>query len=107
LEYGKAIVIGDDVWIGGNVVINPGVIIGSNVVIGSGSVVTKDIPDGVVACGNPCVVKRKITEEDKIFWQKEKDKYMRLKNKLPPPLRLRLKLSITNPYLHLGDILPL
>ena len=48
LEYGKAIVIGDDVWIGGNVVINPGVTIGSNVVIGSGSVVTKDIPDGVV-----------------------------------------------------------
>ena len=79
LEYGKAIVIGDDVWIGGNVVINPGVIIGSNVVIGSGSVVTKDIPDGVVACGNPCVVKRKITEEDKIYWQKEKEKYMRLK----------------------------
>ncbi len=79
LEYGKAITIGNDVWIGGNVVINPGVTIGSNVVIGSGAVVTKDIPDGVVACGNPCVVKRKITEEDKIFWQKEKEKYMRLK----------------------------
>lgn len=80
LEYGKPITIGDDVWIGGSVVINPGVKIGSNVVIGSGSVVTKDIPDGVVACGNPCRVKRKITEEDKIFWQKEKEKYVRLKN---------------------------
>ena len=79
LEYGKAIVIGDDVWIGGNVVVNPGVTIGSNVVIGSGSVVTKDIPDNVVACGNPCVVKRPITEQDKIFWQKEKEKYLRLK----------------------------
>ena len=79
LEYGKEIVIGDDVWIGGNVVINPGVTIGSNVVIGSGSVVTRDIPDGVVACGNPCVVKRKITEEDKKFWQEEKEKYLRLK----------------------------
>lgn len=80
LEYGKAIVIGDDVWIGGNVVINPGVTIGSNVVIGSGSVVTKDIPSGVVACGNPCQVKRKITDADKKFWQKEKERYLRLKN---------------------------
>ena len=65
LEYGWPITIGDDVWIGGSVVINPGVTIGSNVVIGSGSVVTKDIPDGVVACGNPCRVKRKITKKDK------------------------------------------
>lgn len=80
LEYGWPITIGDDVWIGGSVVINPGVTIGSNVVIGSGSVVTKDIPDGVVACGNPCRVKRKITEEDKIYWNKEKEKYLRLKN---------------------------
>lgn len=79
LEYGKPITIGDNVWIGGSVVVNPGVKIGSNVVIGSGSVVTKDIPDGVVACGNPCRVKRAITEEDKIFWQKEKEKYIRLK----------------------------
>ena len=80
LEYGWPITIGDDVWIGGSVVINPGVTIGSNVVIGSGSVVTKDIPDGVVACGNPCRVKRKITEEDKIYRNKEKEKYLRLKN---------------------------
>jgi len=58
LEFGKPITIGDDVWIGGNVVINPGVTIGSNVVIGSGSVVTKDIPDNVVAAGNPCRVLR-------------------------------------------------
>ena len=79
LEYGWPITIGDDVWIGGSVVINPGVTIGSNVVIGSGSVVTKDIPDGVVACGNPCRVKRKIAEEDKIYWNKEKEKYLRLK----------------------------
>lgn len=80
LEYGWPITIGDDVWIGGSVVINPGVTIGSNVVIGSGSVVTKDIPDGVVACGNPCRVKRKITEEDKMYWNKEKEKYLRLKS---------------------------
>ena len=76
LEFGKPIVIGNDVWIGGNVVVNPGVTIGDNVVIGSGSVVVKDIPSGVVACGNPCKVIRKITDEDKIYWEKEKQKYM-------------------------------
>lgn len=60
MEYGKPVVIGDDVWIGGNSVINPGVRIGSNVVIGSGSVVTRDIPSGVIAAGNPCRVIRKL-----------------------------------------------
>ena len=64
-EYGKAITIGDNVWIGGNTVICPGVTVGNNVVIGAGSVVTKDIPDWCIAVGNPCRVKRMITEEDK------------------------------------------
>ena len=53
-EYGIEITIGDNVWIGGNTVVCPGVHIGNNVVIGAGSVVTKDIPDWVVAAGNPC-----------------------------------------------------
>ena len=53
-EYGIEVTIGDNVWIGGNTVIVPGVHIGSNTVIGAGSVVTKDIPDWVVAAGNPC-----------------------------------------------------
>ena len=75
LEFGKPVIIGDNVWIGGNAVINPGVTIGSGVVIGSGSVVTKDIPDHVVAVGNPCRVLRKINEEDKIYWEKEREKY--------------------------------
>ena len=75
LEFGKPVIIGDNVWIGGNAVINPGVTIGSGVVIGSGSVVTKDIPDHVVAVGNPCRVFRKINEEDKIYWEKEREKY--------------------------------
>ena len=57
--------IGDNVWIGANVCILPGVTIGNNVVIGAGSVVNKDIPEGVIAAGNPCKVIRKITEEDK------------------------------------------
>ncbi len=75
LEYAKAITIGDDVWIGGNVTINPGVTIGSNVVIGAGSVVTKDIPEGVVVAGNPCRVIREISEEDKTYWLNKKAEY--------------------------------
>lgn len=63
-EYGKAVTIGDNVWIGGSTVICPGVRIGSNTVIGAGSVVTKDIPDWVLAAGNPCRVIRRITEAD-------------------------------------------
>lgn len=64
LEYAYPITVGDNVWIGGGVKVMPGVTIGSNVVIGSGSVVVKDIPDNVVAAGNPCRVIRPITEED-------------------------------------------
>lgn len=64
LEYAKPVTIGSNVWIGGGVKIVPGVTIGSNVVIGAGSVVTKDIPDGVIAAGNPCKVIRKIAKED-------------------------------------------
>ncbi len=50
------VVIGDNVWIGGGVIILPGVTIGNDVVIGAGSVVTKSIPDHVIAYGNPCRV---------------------------------------------------
>lgn len=64
LEYAYPITVGDNVWIGGGVQVMPGVTIGSNVVIGGGSVVTKDIPDNVVAVGNPCRVLRPITKED-------------------------------------------
>ena len=74
-EYGKEVVIGDNVWIGGNAVICPGVHIGDNVVVGAGSVVTKDIPDWSIAAGNPCRVIRRITEEDrrKLFRDEEID----------------------------------
>ena len=54
------VTIGDNVWIGGSVTILPGVTIGSTTTIGAGSVVTKDIPDNVVAAGNPCRVIRKL-----------------------------------------------
>lgn len=76
LEYGKSIRIGDDVWIGGNTIINPGVIIGNNVVIGSGSVVTKDIPSGVISVGNPCKVLRDINTDDKEYWGEKLKKYI-------------------------------
>ena len=55
--------IGSDVWIGGGAIILPGVRIGSRAVIGAGSVVTRDIPDGVFAAGNPCRVIRQIQDE--------------------------------------------
>lgn len=65
LEIALPITVGDNVWIGTNVSVLPGVKIGSNTVIGAGSVVNKDIPDGVIAAGNPCKIIRKITHTDK------------------------------------------
>lgn len=70
LEYALPITIGDDVWIGGSCVINPGVSIGEGSVIGSGSVVNKDIPDHVIAVGNPIRIIRKITEADRNYYYK-------------------------------------
>lgn len=59
-EFGLPVTIGSDVWVGGGAIICPGVTIGSKTVIGAGSVVTRDIPEGVVAAGNPCRVLREI-----------------------------------------------
>jgi maltose O-acetyltransferase len=61
-EFARPIEIGSDVWVGGGAILCPGVKIGSKCVIGAGSVVTRDIPDGVFAAGNPCRVIRPITE---------------------------------------------
>lgn len=63
LEFAKPIKVGSNVWIGGNVCVMPGVTIGDGAVIGGGSVVTKDIPPGAVAVGNPCKPVRKIGAE--------------------------------------------
>lgn len=63
-ESAKPITIKDHVWIGGNVTILPGVTIGEHSVIGAGSVVTKDIPDNVIAAGNPCRILRPLNEEE-------------------------------------------
>ena len=70
-EYAAPITIGEHCWIASNVTILPGVTIGKNTVIGAGSVVTKDIPEGVLAFGNPCKVIRKIREEDKLKYHPE------------------------------------
>ncbi len=64
LEFAHPITVGNDVWFGAAVQVMPGVTIGNNVVIGSGSIVTKDIPDNVIAVGNPCKILRPITSAD-------------------------------------------
>ncbi len=59
-ELGKPITIGSDVWVGGGAIVCPGVTIGARSVIGAGSVVTRDIPEGMLAVGNPCRVIRPV-----------------------------------------------
>jgi maltose O-acetyltransferase len=61
-EFGRPVEIGSDVWVGGGALILPGVRIGSRAVIGAGSVVTRDVPAGMFAAGNPCRLIREITE---------------------------------------------
>ena len=68
LQFNKDVHIEDGVWIGAGVVVLPGVTIGKNSVIGAGSVVTKDIPENVVAVGNPCRVMREISGRDREFF---------------------------------------
>lgn len=69
-EYAFPITVGSNVWFGGHCCVLPGVTIGSDVVIGAGSVVTHDIPDHVVAAGNPCRVIRPITDADRSVYRK-------------------------------------
>lgn len=71
MQFNKDVHIGENVWIGSNTIILPGVTIGKNTVIGAGSVVNKDIPDQVVAFGNPCRVYRKIDDIDKEFFYRD------------------------------------
>ena len=63
IEKGSVPVIGDNVWIGANVTILPGVTIGDYVVVAAGSVVTKDVPSGVLVAGVPAVVKKQLLME--------------------------------------------
>ena len=72
LQYNMPVHIGKNCWLGAGVIVMPGVTIGDNTVIGAGSVVTKDIPSGVVAVGNPCRVLREVGERDRMFYYKHR-----------------------------------
>ena len=65
-EYGQPITLGDNVWLGGGVIVCPGVTIGDDTVVGAGAVVTRDLPAGVVAFGNPARVHREIDDRDRV-----------------------------------------
>ncbi len=71
-QYNMPVHIGKNCWLGAGVIIVPGVTIGDNTVIGAGSIVTKDIPSGVVAVGNPCKVLREVNEHDYEYYFEDK-----------------------------------
>lgn len=71
-QYNAPVHIGKNCWIGAGVVIVPGVTIGDNVVIGAGSIVTKDLPDNVIAVGNPCRILRTVNEHDRQYYFKDR-----------------------------------
>ena len=74
LQYNLPVRIGRNCWLGAGVIVMPGVTVGDNSVIGAGSVVTRDIPSGVVAVGNPCKVLREIGEHDReYYWRDRKN----------------------------------
>lgn len=75
LEFGHPITLGDDVWLGGHVTVCPGVTIGRGAAVAAGSVVTRDIPAGVIAAGNPCKVLRPLTEADRAGWESQRREY--------------------------------
>ena len=72
LQYNMPVHIGKNCWLGAGVIVMPGVTIGDNTVIGAGSVVTKDIPSGVVAYGNPCRVVRPVGERDREYYYRDR-----------------------------------
>lgn len=72
LQYNMPVHIGKNCWIGAGAILVPGVTIGDNVVVGAGSIVTKDLPDNVVAVGNPCRILRQVNEHDRQFYCKDR-----------------------------------
>ena len=72
LQYNMPVHIGRNCWLGAGVIVMPGVTIGDNTVIGAGSVVTKDIPSGVVAVGNPCKVMREVGQHDREYYFRDR-----------------------------------
>lgn len=72
MQYNMLVSIGRNCWLGAGVVVLPGVTIGDNTVIGAGSIVTRDIPSGVIAVGNPCRILRAVGEKDRAFYFKDR-----------------------------------
>jgi len=72
MQFNMPVRIGRNCWLGAGVIVLPGVTIGDNVVVGAGSVVTKDLPDNVVAVGNPCRVLREVGERDREYYFKDR-----------------------------------
>lgn len=71
-QYNAPVRIGKNCWIGAGAILLPGITVGDNVVVGAGSVVTKDLPDNVVAVGNPCRVLRPVNEHDRAYYFKDR-----------------------------------
>ena len=94
LQYNLPVRIGRNCWLGAGVIVMPGVTVGDNSVIGAGSVVTRDIPSGVVAVGNPCKVLREIGEHDREYYWRDR--------KIDPALFE--KLEAFTPGINIADI---
>lgn len=71
-QYNAPVHIGRNCWLGAGVIVLPGITIGDDVVIGAGSIVTKDLPDHVIAVGNPCQILREVNEHDKEYYFKNR-----------------------------------
>lgn len=71
-QYNAPVKIGKNCWLGAGAIILPGITIGDNVVVGAGSVVTKDLPNNVIAVGNPCKILRELNDRDKEYYFKNK-----------------------------------
>ncbi len=71
-QYNAPVRIGRNCWLGAGVVVVPGVTIGDNVVVGAGSVVTRDLPDNVIAVGNPCRILREVNDRDRAYYFKDR-----------------------------------
>lgn len=72
LQYNMSVHIGKNCWIGAGAILVPGIRIGDNVVVGAGSVITKDLPDNVVAVGNPCHILRPVSDHDRQFYFRDR-----------------------------------
>ena len=94
LQYNLPVWIGRNCWLGAGVIVMPGVTVGDNSVIGAGSVVTRDIPSGVVAVGNPCKVLREIGQHDREYYWRDR--------KIDPALFV--KLDAFTPGINIADI---